>query len=44
MEHGDYYGMRTFDGELYKLYKEKKITMERGQWTRQQIPKTFPET
>jgi len=28
MEHGDYYGMRTFDQDLHRLFKEKKISME----------------
>lgn len=28
MEQGEYYGMRTFDNDIIKLYKDKKITLE----------------
>ena len=28
MEQGEYYGMKTFDQDLHKLFKEKKINME----------------
>ena len=28
MEQGEYYGMKTFDQDLYQLLKEKKITTE----------------
>jgi len=28
MEQGEYYGMHTFDQDLYRLYKEKKIKFE----------------
>ena len=28
MEQGEYYGMKTFDNDIIKLYKDKKITLE----------------